>query len=127
MDAILNNSKRSMMPAGYHSDSDYTLLPLPQSSITWFGGIFARLPPLAAGLLPYVAVTASLRVSLMIWSAQRNGGRPLGRFAEGFKLGLGPVGFVAPSIWDCSLNINIASFTVSNMSMEQTEVIHLGS
>ena len=41
-----------MMPAGYHSDSDSTLLPLPKSSITWFGGIFARLPPLAAGLAP---------------------------------------------------------------------------
>ena len=50
MDAISNNSKRSMMPAGHHSDSDSTLLPLPKSSITWFGGIFARLPPLAAGL-----------------------------------------------------------------------------
>ena len=43
MDAILNNSKRSMMPAGHHSDSDSTLLPLPKSAITWFGGIFARL------------------------------------------------------------------------------------
>ena len=32
-----------MMPAGYHSDSDSTLLPLPKSAITWFGGIFARL------------------------------------------------------------------------------------
>ena len=50
MDAILNNSKRSMMPAGHHSDSDSTLLPLPKSSITWLGGIFARLPPLAARL-----------------------------------------------------------------------------
>ena len=39
-----------MMPAGHHSDSDSTLLPLPKSSITWLGGIFARLPPLAAGL-----------------------------------------------------------------------------
>ena len=39
-----------MMPAGHHSDSDSTLLPLPKSSITWFGGIFARLPPLAARL-----------------------------------------------------------------------------
>ena len=47
----MNNSKRSMMPAGHHSDSDSTLLPLPKSAITWFGGIFARLPPLAAGLL----------------------------------------------------------------------------
>ena len=43
LDAILNNSKRSMMPAGHHSDSDSTLLPPPKSSITWFGGIFARL------------------------------------------------------------------------------------
>ena len=42
-DAISNNSKRSMMPAGHHSDSDSTLLPLPKSAITWFGGIFARL------------------------------------------------------------------------------------
>ena len=50
MDAILNNTKRSMMPAGHHSDSDSTLLPLPKSAITWFGGIFARLPPLAARL-----------------------------------------------------------------------------
>ena len=50
MDAILNNSKRSMMPAGHHSNSDSTLLHLPKSSITWFGGIFARLPPLAARL-----------------------------------------------------------------------------
>ena len=41
--AILNNSKRSMMPAGHHSDSDSTLLPLPKSAKTWFGGIFARL------------------------------------------------------------------------------------
>ena len=40
------------MPAGQHSDSDSTLRPLPKSSITWFGGIFARLPPLAAGLSP---------------------------------------------------------------------------
>ena len=39
-----------MMPAGHHSNSDPTLLPLPKSSITWFGGIFARLPHLAAGL-----------------------------------------------------------------------------
>ena len=38
------------MPAGHHSDYDSTLLPLPKSAITWFGGIFARLPPLAAGL-----------------------------------------------------------------------------
>ena len=51
MDAILNISKRSMMPAGHHSDSDSTLLPLPKSAITWLGGIFARLPPLAARLL----------------------------------------------------------------------------
>ena len=40
-----------MMPAGHHSDSDSTLLPLPKSAITWLGGIFARLPPLAARLL----------------------------------------------------------------------------
>ena len=39
-----------MMPAGHHSDSDSTLLPLPKSVITWLGGIFARLPPLAARL-----------------------------------------------------------------------------
>ena len=39
-----------MMPAGHHSDSDSILLPIPKSAITWFGGIFARLPPLAAGL-----------------------------------------------------------------------------
>ena len=32
-----------MIPAGRHSDSDSTLLPLPKSAITWFGGIFARL------------------------------------------------------------------------------------
>ena len=32
-----------MMPAGHHSNSDSTLLPLPKSAITWFGGIFARL------------------------------------------------------------------------------------
>ena len=51
LDAILNNSKCSMMPAGHHSDSDSTLLPLPKSAITWFGGIFARLPPLAAGII----------------------------------------------------------------------------
>ena len=50
LDAILNNSKRSMIPAGYHSDSDSTPLPLQKSAITWFGGIFARLTPLAAGL-----------------------------------------------------------------------------
>ena len=31
------------MPAGHHLDSDSTLLPLPKSAITWFGGIFARL------------------------------------------------------------------------------------
>ena len=43
------------------------------------------------GGISCVAVTASLRVSLMIWSAQRNGGRPLGRFAEGLKLGIGPL------------------------------------
>ena len=43
LDAILNNSKRSMMLAGHHSYSDSTLLPLPKSAITWFGGIFARL------------------------------------------------------------------------------------
>ena len=29
--------------AGYHSDSDHTLLPLPKSAITWFGSISARL------------------------------------------------------------------------------------
>ena len=40
-----------MMPAGYHSDSDSTLLPLQKSAITWFGGTFARLPPLAAGII----------------------------------------------------------------------------
>ena len=40
LDAILNYSKRSMMPAGHHSVSDSTLLPLPKSLITWFGGIF---------------------------------------------------------------------------------------
>ena len=39
-----------MMPAWHHADSDSTVLPLPKSVITWFGGIFARLPPLAAGL-----------------------------------------------------------------------------
>ena len=42
-----------MMPAGHHSDSDSTLLPLPKSAITWVGGIFARLREnayLAAGL-----------------------------------------------------------------------------
>ena len=39
-----------MMPAGHHSDSDSTLLPLPKSALTWFGGIFAMLPPLAARL-----------------------------------------------------------------------------
>ena len=50
LDAILNNSKCSIMPAGRHSDSDSTLLPLPKSAVTWFGGIFARLTPLAAGL-----------------------------------------------------------------------------
>ena len=32
-----------MMPAGQYSDSDSTLLPLPKSAITLFGGIFARL------------------------------------------------------------------------------------
>ena len=32
-----------MMPAGHHSDYDSTLLPLPKSAITWFGGIFVRL------------------------------------------------------------------------------------
>ena len=57
MDAILNNSKRSMMPAGHHSDSDATLLPLPKSPITWFGSIFARLPPLAARLCSVCAYT----------------------------------------------------------------------
>ena len=46
-----------MMPAGHHSDSDSTLLPLPKSSITWLGGIFARLPPLAARLLRFLPVT----------------------------------------------------------------------
>ena len=39
----MNNSKRSMMPVGHHSDSDFTLLPLPKPAITWFGCIFARL------------------------------------------------------------------------------------
>ena len=39
-----------MMPARHHSDFDSTLLPLAKSAITWFGGIFARLTPLAAGL-----------------------------------------------------------------------------
>ena len=34
-----------MMPAGHHSDSDSTLLPLPKSSITWFGGIFCKVTP----------------------------------------------------------------------------------
>ena len=32
--AILKNSKRSKMPAGHHSDSDSTLLPLLKSTIT---------------------------------------------------------------------------------------------
>ena len=48
-----------MMPAGHHSDSDSTLLPLPKSTITWFGGIFARLPPLAAGLSSLCEPTTS--------------------------------------------------------------------
>ena len=39
-----------MMLAWHHSDSGSTLHPLPKSSITWFGGIFSRLP-LAAGIL----------------------------------------------------------------------------
>ena len=38
----LENSKRSKMPAGHHSDSDSTLLSLLKSTITCFGGIFAR-------------------------------------------------------------------------------------
>ena len=41
--AKLNNSERSMMTAGHHSESEYTLLPLPKSTITWFGGILSRL------------------------------------------------------------------------------------
>ena len=44
-----------MMPAGHvaghHPDSDSTLLSLLKSAITWFGGIFARLTPLAVGLI----------------------------------------------------------------------------
>ena len=44
-----------MMPAGHHSDSGSTLLPLPKLAITWFGGIFARLPPLAAGLVDWLS------------------------------------------------------------------------
>ena len=46
----MNNSKRSTMPAGHHSDSDSTLLPLPKSAIIWFGGIFEN-AYLAAGLV----------------------------------------------------------------------------
>ena len=42
-------------PSRHHSYYDSTLLPLPKSSITWLGGIFARLPPLAAGLQSGVA------------------------------------------------------------------------
>ncbi len=63
----MNNSKRSMMPAGYHSDSDSTLLPLPKSAITWFGGIFARLPPLAAGLLGNDRTTNRVQVCENNW------------------------------------------------------------
>ena len=54
-----------MMPGGHHSDSDSTLLPLPKSAITWFGGIFARLPPLAAGLIGRLgAVLLHVHISL---------------------------------------------------------------
>ena len=66
LDAILNNSKRSMMPAGHHSDSDSTLLPLPKSAITWFGGIFARLPPLAAGLIACTALWSWLILLIVV-------------------------------------------------------------
>ena len=40
-DAILNNSKRSMMPAGHQSDSDSTLLSLTKSAITWIWAYLA--------------------------------------------------------------------------------------
>ena len=50
LDAILDFSKRSMMPARHHADPDSTPLPVPKSAITCLGGIFARLPLLAAGL-----------------------------------------------------------------------------
>ena len=66
MDAILNNSKRSMMPAGHHSDSDYTLLPLPKSAITWFGGIFARSPPLAARLKRHYAARIEIDLRRLV-------------------------------------------------------------
>ena len=57
-----------MMPAGHHSDSDSTLLPLPKSSITWFGGIFARLPPLAAGLVSLrLGLWLGLELALGLW------------------------------------------------------------
>ena len=68
MDAILNNSKRSMIPAGHHSDSDSTVFPLPKSSITWFGGIFARLPPLAAGLLCHMHGKRNKRIRNKVFS-----------------------------------------------------------
>ena len=52
LDAILNNSTRSMMPYGHHLDSDSTLLPLTKSAITWFGGgTFGKV--LLTGLLDY--------------------------------------------------------------------------
>ena len=74
MDAILNNSTRSMKPAGHHSDSDSALLPLLKSAITWFGGIlqgWRKNAYLAAGLLDYAAFTV---VKLMGGCAPRKVG-----------------------------------------------------
>ena len=69
LDALLNNSKRSLMPGGHHSDSDSTLLPPSSSAITWFGGNLARLAPLAAGLYaiihkPHFSSREGLHLSL---------------------------------------------------------------
>ena len=35
-----------MMPVWHHLDSDPTYIPLQESTITWFGSIFARLRPI---------------------------------------------------------------------------------
>ena len=40
--STIRTLQRSKMPAGHHSDSDSTLLPLLKSTLTCFGGIFAR-------------------------------------------------------------------------------------
>ena len=65
--AILNFSKRSMIPARYHADPDSACLPLPKSAKSCCGGIFARLAMMAARLLPFYFIS-----KVFSWSNNKN-------------------------------------------------------